>query len=277
MNRIDFSHAGGFPLETDTFDFLQKSLADPIKALSALGGDNYIISGMVETNGKVSDGWVVINGEILPFKGDFKQNTVIVAKTAQKVTFENGTKRDVYFTHQAMFGAGLESIPFASMPRIRDLQQQKKKADELNDRVEKLERGTLIPGMIMAWKGSVDNIPARWKLCAELKDKFILGAGGDFKVGDTGGERTHQLTVEEIPAHSHSVTTVNWHNNQTHWDFKRSFHLDHNAGAPILHGWPGTWDKSYYKTISTTNTTGGNQPHNNMPPYYALAYIEYMG
>ena len=178
MNRIDFSHAGGFPLETDTFDFLQKSLADPIKALTALGGDNYIISGMVETNGKVSDGWVVIHGEILPFKGDFKQNTVIVTKTAQKVTFENGTKRDVYFTHQAMFGAGLESIPFASMPRISDLQQQKKKADELNDRVEKLERGTLIPGMIMVWKGSVDNIPARWKLCAELKDKFILGAGG---------------------------------------------------------------------------------------------------
>ena len=26
-----------------------------------------------------------------------------------------------------------------------------------------------------------------------------------------------------------------------------------------------------------TKSVGGGQPHNNMPPYYALAYIEYVG
>ena len=129
----------------------------------------------------------------------------------------------------------------------------------LQARVDKLEKSQLLPGMIIAWKGAVDTIPAGWKLCAELKDKFVLGAGNDFSVGATGGARTHQLTVEEMPAHGHPIRNV--------------LVLD-NDGVGVFSS--GDRTKSQFNSPSV-DSTGGNKSHNNMPPYYALAYIEYVG
>lgn len=131
MNRIDFSYTGGFPLETDTLDFLQKSMSGPINALTGLGGDNYIISGITDAGQHTTDGWVVINGEILPFKGDLKQSSVIIVEAIKTADFEDGRERGVYLSRYATFGTGLKSIPFASLTRISDLQKQKKKTDEL--------------------------------------------------------------------------------------------------------------------------------------------------
>lgn len=131
MNRIDFSHAGGFPLDTDTLQFLQKSYSDPIKALTKLGGNHYIISGVEDDGIQTSDGWVVIDGEIMPFKGDLKQRTIMVIENVETARFENEGEREVFFTRYATFGVSLNSIPFTSLARISDLQQQKKRADDL--------------------------------------------------------------------------------------------------------------------------------------------------
>ncbi|TXI14614.1 MAG: hypothetical protein E6Q66_05800 [Pedobacter sp.] len=285
MNIIDFSHSGGFPLETDTLNFLQNGFIDPIKALTALGGNNYIISGVVETNGKVSDGWVVINGEVLPFKGDFKQSTVIVTRTAKTAHFEDGSEHEVYFTRQAIFGTGLESIPFASMTRISDLQQQKKCIDDLQSahdaykeqmakqtselqsahdtlkiRVSTLEKGQFVKGMILAWSGSIDSIPAGWQLCEKLKDRFILGAGGKYAVGKKDGAEEVTLTVEQMPEHTHHYTTPSYT----------------STSDNVKGNGRGLWSLTETTSYPTTRG-GGNKAHNNMPPYYTLAYIEYVG
>lgn len=129
----------------------------------------------------------------------------------------------------------------------------------LQARVSKLEKSQVLPGMIMAWKGAINTIPAGWKLCEALKDRFILGAGNDFAVGATGGARTHQLTVAELPTHGHPTRNV--------------LTLD-SKGVGVFNNGDNT--KSQFKSPNT-DQMGGNQPHNNMPPYYALAYIEYVG
>lgn len=41
---------------------------------------------------------------------------------------------------------------------------------------------------------------------ANLLDKFIVGAGDTYDVGDTGGENTHTLISAEMPTHDHSIT-----------------------------------------------------------------------
>ncbi len=133
----------------------------------------------------------------------------------------------------------------------------------LQKRISKLEKSQLIPGMIIAWKGSIDTIPTGWKLCQALKDKFILGAGADFKVGATGGERIHRLTVEEMPEHQHNLASDLL---QQHYVVGAGFKLEGNQ-----------WSSHRVATTNISSSTGGNQPHNNMPPYYALAYIEYVG
>jgi microcystin-dependent protein len=77
----------------------------------------------------------------------------------------------------------------------------------------------------------------------------------------TGGEYEHQLSVEEMPSHNHSpVDGIGF--------------LTGNANSGVR-GYQST-DGGYYANIArnaVTSNSGGNQPHNNMPPYYALTYI----
>ena len=113
-------------------------------------------------------------------------------------------------------------------------------------------------GAIVIWSGSVDNIPAYWHLCdgtngtIDLRDKFVLGAGNGYSVGATGGEATHTLTIGEMPSHSHSIS------------------YGRHGGT----GQTTSADFSGSNFTETTSTVGGGAAHNNMPPYYALCYIQ---
>ena len=40
----------------------------------------------------------------------------------------------------------------------------------------------------------------------QIQNRFLLAAGDTYAAGKTGGEATHTLTVEEMPAHNHSFT-----------------------------------------------------------------------
>lgn len=67
-------------------------------------------------------------------------------------------------------------------------------------------------GVITMWSGSTSAIPSGWALCngsngtPDLQDRFIVGAGSTYEVGDTGGANSVTLTTAQMPAHNHSVT-----------------------------------------------------------------------
>lgn len=87
-----------------------------------------------------------------------------------------------------------------------------------------------------------------------LTDKFIIGAGNSLAVGATGGESTHTLTEAEMPAHTHP------------------FYEDGNAASGGQGNHVRTTTVGTYPL--TTGSTGGGDPHNNMPPYHALIYAK---
>lgn len=146
-------------------------------------------------------------------------------------------------------------------------------------------KGSFVAGMIVMWFGNSNTIPAGWVLCdgnngtPNLSGRFIVGLDNndpDYNsVGRAGGEKWHAISVAELPAHSHSGETN---------DTTQGISLPQGGGIGGSHvlaaaahnaGWN---DGALRHTHSfTTNNTGGNQPFDNRPPYYVLAYIMYKG
>ena len=117
-------------------------------------------------------------------------------------------------------------------------------------------------GNIMMWRGSIASIPANWALCngqtvagvstPDLQDRFIVGAGNSYTPAEVGGTSQVSLTIDQIPVHSHTY-----------------IHHDSNCAA----GGCGTPCRGDIAHEEQTGGTGGGQPHENRPPYFALAYI----
>lgn len=97
-----------------------------------------------------------------------------------------------------------------------------------------------------------------------LKGRFLLGAGGSYSNGQTGGEATHKLSIEEMPRHVHPFSIENDGNvNETNViGFAGTAYKD-NLGIPKGQDW------SSNGYVATTYR-GGDQPHNNMPPYLVV-------
>ena len=86
-----------------------------------------------------------------------------------------------------------------------------------------------------------------------IQDRFLLASGNTYTNGETGGEATHTLTIDEMPSHKHNV------------NIGVALSLDTNQGLVAGHS-PSAVDNIY----RNTDNVGGGQPHNNMPPYLAV-------
>lgn len=90
----------------------------------------------------------------------------------------------------------------------------------------------------------------------EIKDVFLLAAGDTYAGGSTGGEASHVLAEDELPAHRHKIAYPN----------ASGEYGDAAIGYPANSGTKNTWLAEMCKTESV----GGGEAHNNMPPYLAV-------
>ena len=116
--------------------------------------------------------------------------------------------------------------------------------------------GAFVSGMIIAWSGSVANIPTGFVLCdgnnstPDLRDKFIIGAGDNYAVDATGGSKDAILV-------SHSHTTLQFVGRSGYAE-PRNFGVGTDGNCNNTGG---------------TDTQGESGTDKNLPPYHALCYI----
>jgi len=294
FQKLDFSKLGGFPLTQKTMAFVQNSYNDVLEALARAVGNYVIISGVTEISPNVyTSGWVTFNNKIVPFAGGAELNFVKLIETNSSVQFKDGNTYEVTSGYTAVFDS-VGDVVFNSFQRL-SLTELK----TMNDNTYTLAANaynlalslsvSAVPaGVITMWSGLVANIPAGWALCdglsgrPNLKGRFIVGYDGgdpDYNtIGNVGGTKTHTLTINEMPSHSHPISTNGAH---THTLAGGPFAVWINNEADAGSGSSGNEvsGTGYNNTNSagshthTISNTGGGLPHANRPPYYTLAYI----
>ena len=141
-------------------------------------------------------------------------------------------------------------------------------------------------GMIMMWSGTIATIPTGWVLCngsnstPDLRNKFIIGAHSDTAgvaySTVTGSNTTSGGTKDAIVvSHTHTATVVDAGHAHTFSGTLAKTDTVSGGGITIKTREDGTTTTSTATTgITVSNSTEGSSGTNqNLPPYYALAFI----
>lgn len=159
-----------------------------------------------------------------------------------------------------------------------------------------------LQGMIMLWAGSVASVPPGWNLCdgtngtPDLRDRFVVGAGNTYTPNATGGALTDSITTSAGGGHDHGAST----GSVTLTADQIPAHT-HNVGYRGSNASTGGSDVDFITNQSgpglvgqvATSSVGGGTGHahsissiadhthtatvDTVPPYYALAYIMFLG
>lgn len=113
----------------------------------------------------------------------------------------------------------------------------------------------------------------------QIQDRFLLTAGSSYKAGSMGGEAAVKLSTSNLPAHNH---TGNTNNDGAHFHNSTAIGWAINEKYSYKLAQPPTGSTGFATDIQinngasnhvhsfSTNNTGGNQAHNNMPPYLVV-------
>lgn len=252
MNKQNFTAQESFPVSSQTLEFMQDQI-NFVSELALQFGYNAILR--QPTSSK--SGLCIINGELMELKyTNFATiNYYVVHEEKTTINAHGTTYTDArvkrYAVGSSSYSGGVTY----------------KAASAMNDMT--LTIPCQMPkGAIIMWSGAVATLPDGWALCngqtsngvvtPNLSGKFIVGydsSDSDYNaIGKTGGEKKHQLTVAEMPSHSHSYTITTGNDDD----------VKHDGYDSVV---------SLNLNSTSTGSTGGNQAHENRPPYYTLAYI----
>ena len=184
---------------------------------------------------------------------------------------------------------GDESIPRATLSFNRYSVSQNESS---------IPKGTILP-----WYGKSSDIPEGFALCdgtkgtPDLRNRFLVGAGSNYALGDTGGEDQVKLSGTQIGNHYHYFGASLKSSGSSKgapsfvWLSSRSFGSELSAYpcfpsgtknvSRFSHsssGYIGNFgsDVSPYPFCYITSlavSTAAQEAHENRPPYYALYYI----
>lgn len=171
MRLFNFNQTGGFKLVTDILTKIQTAYSI-YNGVAKMAGDKSILSGCEDLGTSVGDGYVVINGELLEFKGALKQATVIIKEEITQADYEDGSLKDFENYRYATFGFSGNAANWDEFKRVPALNTLptlisnventlNTKIDALANAIGFMRKGSIFIGDINAksvgWLGSGDG------------------------------------------------------------------------------------------------------------------------
>lgn len=142
-----------------------------------------------------------------------------------------------------------------------------------------------VAGMIMMWSGTIATIPSGWYLCngsngtPDLRNKFVIGAyqdtTGTAYTTVTGSDTQSGGTKDAIVvSHTHTATVTDPGHTHNYGQSERT-----QVGTDNGVAYDSEPSSAFATSSSTTgitvanSTTGSSGTNQNLPPYFALAFI----
>lgn len=160
---------------------------------------------------------------------------------------------------------------------------------------EGVTAAAFVVGQVIMWFGSAGAVPDGWALCngsngtPDLRDRFVVGAGTSYALGDTGGDDEtsssgahthtttsgpHTLTEAEMPAHTHRVAGDGQTSAYDSTGVERPVDYPGGQGSVVTSTTGGGAAHSH--PDGTTDSQGAHT-HTVLPPYKALYFIMFIG
>ena len=271
----------------------------------------------------VGDTQIVVSpggGSLFPelTDGNFFMITVVDAQGNLEIMGVTSRNVDTFTVNRAQENTPARAFPEGSVVELRLT------AGSIGEIASQLTTdilaATQLPrGIITMWSGATNAVPSGWALCdgnngtPNLKDRFIVGAGQSYGVGNTGGNITQTPSVWtnaagtgiQVAGTAINTSQMPWHTHDGSVGSDASIQVQDSiqsssAGEWLADdsfgsiGWSPSPIRKPLKDFSASlsiNGTGGNQPHYHgvtdnghahtaaasaidvRPPYYALAFI----
>lgn len=266
--RIELTNIGGFPFTQDTLKFMQDSYRGAFGGLAGMIGDKTIVTGVEVSGSNVTNGWIIYQGELIPFVGGVLGADVIISETSVDADFEDGSTFPTYFTKVAISGAG-GAFPFSDLIRLSALQNIWLPGDI---------KEKYCDAAYIAANFDVDgyglNREKGWRILSKAypaaAGKMMVNldsADTDFDTcGKNGGAKEVTLTTAQMPGHRHKVFADNQGTSGgVPYSLNRTDNISiagaNRAGGLLTTNGNGT---------NLIESVGGGQAHPNMPPYFVV-------
>ena len=184
---------------------------------------------------------------------------------------------------------GIDALVGALMGYYNGELKKKLNTDEIN---EKLKNFCPFPVNSLYLSLGNENPSSLWlgTTWQKQEGRFLLGSSSSYNLGSTGGSNNIKLSVDNLPAHTHSASTASHshsqpaHSHGTRGTYASSFGLSENRGDNFgggnLQQGSGSYNRETYSAggentgsaspVTSIGSTGNGNSINIMPPYLAV-------
>lgn len=192
------------------------------------------------------------------------QNKVVNSELGKKLSLSGGTMTGALTTKGIKLTSGTDyGATLPSNPATNQLFFQTAGTNFVLDNVYPI--GSIYMNVNSTNPGTLFG--GTWE---QIQGRFLLGMSSSYPAGSQGGEASHTLTENELPAHAHNPA-----NQAGYYGFitnsQKAFSIgDMGSQSGSGRYYPFATSAFDISRNTMTGTTGGGNPHNNMPPYLSI-------